>query len=140
MPSSRNSNPTRGRAGPASVTTCEQLITARVLLSFSEDINRDADRIRYQNRGDDLQREYKSISDFSNRYDRETDIDQGDDETRRARELEPPWRSDAERLHSKQRYRKQNEVRQRIENAAGVVDQLKRFLRMHSREAKPGEH
>src|SRR5690242_14976990 len=101
MPSSRNSGPTRGRAGPASVTTCEQLTTARVLLSFSEDINRDAERIRNQNRGNDLQRKYKRTADFSNRNNREADVNQSDDETRRARALEPQWRFDAERLHSK---------------------------------------
>src|ERR1044071_370223 len=103
MPSSRNSGPTRGRAGPASVTTCEQLITARVLLSFSEDINRDADSIRYQHSDHDLQREYEWISDFGDRSDRETDIDERDNEARRTRDLQPPGRSDAERLHPKQR-------------------------------------
>ena len=46
IPSSRNSGPTRGRAGPDIVTSCEQLTTASVLISFSDDIKPDADDIR----------------------------------------------------------------------------------------------
>src|SRR6185369_10767112 len=133
MPSSRNSGPTRGRAGPASVTTCAQLTTASVVFSFSEDINRDADRIRYQHRSNDLQREGKRAADVSNGNDREADVNQRDDETRRACKLEPPRRLHAQRLHAKQRNRKQHEIRQRVENSARVVDQLKRFLRVDTR-------
>src|SRR6185503_1477817 len=122
IPSSRNSAPVRGRAGPASVTSCEQLTTAKFLLSFSEDINRDADSVRYQHSSDDLESKRQRTSDFSNRNDSETNVNQGNYEARRTRDLEPPRRLHAKRLHAKQRYRKQNQIRERVENSAGVVD------------------
>src|SRR5215213_5732067 len=140
MPSSRSSVPTRGRAGPASVTSCEQLTTASVLLFLSDDINRDADSVRYQHCDDNLQRKRQGTSDFSDWNNRKANIDQSDNEARRTRDLEPPRRSDTKCFHPKQRNRKQNEVRQCVENAAGIVDQLKRFLRMHARQAKHSEH
>src|SRR5215212_6049467 len=140
MPSSRSSGPTRGRAGPASVTSCEQLTTASVLLFLSDDINRDADSVRYQHCDDNLQRKREGTSDFSDWNNGKANINQSDDEARCTRDLEPPWRSDAKGLHPKQRNCKQNEVRQRVENAAGIVDQLKRFLRMHARQAKHSKH
>src|SRR6185503_6967586 len=141
IPSSRNSAPTRGRAGPASVTTCEQLITANFvpfcgLLAFSEDINRDANHIRQQHRAGDLQCKRKRALHICNRHDSETDVDKRDNEARRTRDLEPKRRFHAKGLHPKQRNRKQREVRQRVEDSAGVVQQLKRFLRAHSCQTK----
>src|SRR3954453_4704289 len=116
MPSSRSSRPTRGRDGPASVTSSAPIRASVLLSSFSEDMNRDADSIRYQHCGDNLQRKQQRTSNFRNRNDRKANVNQSDDKTRRASELEPPRRSDAKRLHSKQRNRKQREVSDRVKN------------------------
>src|ERR1044072_1660990 len=78
IPSSRNSGPTRGRAGPASVTSCEQLTTANVLLSCSDDIEPNAYYIRYHDSDNNLQRKRSEISYIRDRNDRVTNIDQSD--------------------------------------------------------------
>src|SRR5678815_5395405 len=92
MPRSRNSGPTRGRAGPASVTSCEQLTTASVLLSFSNDIEPDADDICDNDCNDNLQTKRSKISHVSDWYDGVTYVDQSDDESGCTRDLQPPRR------------------------------------------------
>src|ERR1043165_9072379 len=138
--SSRNSGPTRGRAGPASVTTCEQLTTASVLSLFSDDIDPDADNISDHDRNDDLQSKRAKVFHIRNRNDRVTDVDQSNDEAGRTGNLEPPRRFNTKRFHSEKRNRKQDQVRQRVEDAAGIIDQLKRFLRVHTRQAHNADH
>src|SRR5215213_3827 len=140
MLSSRSSGPTRGRAGPASVTSCEQLTTASVLSLFSEDIEREADDIRYHDCADNFQSERLKIFHVRNRNDGVTDVDQSDDEAGGARNLQPPRRFDAQRFHPKQRNGKQDKVGQRVEDSARVVDQLKRFVRVHTSQAGETDH
>src|SRR5689334_14099532 len=101
MAKSRNSGPTRGRAGPASVTTCDAPTIASDLLSFADNINDEAESVRYQHGGNNFRRKQQRTGDVGDGNDGEADVDQGDDESRRAGELEPPRCFDAERLHSK---------------------------------------
>src|ERR1043165_2866333 len=140
MPSSRSSGPTRGRAGPARVTTCEQLTTASVLSLLSDDIDPDTDNNGQHDCNDDLQCKRAQVFHGRDWNDRVTDVDQSNDEAGRTGDLEPPWRFNTKRFHSEKRNRKQDQVRQRVEDAAGIVDQLKRFLRVHTRQARNADH
>src|ERR1043165_3456115 len=140
IPNSLSSTPTRGRAGPASVTSCEQLTTASVLFLFSENIEPDAYDVSDHDRNDDLQTKRSQIFHVRDWHDRVADVDQGDDESGSAGDLEPPRRLDAQRFHTKKRNRKQDEVRQCIEHTARIVDQLKRFVRVYTHQAKHTDH
>ncbi len=91
-------------------------------LSLTKLVNPVDDGIRQHDRGDNLQRKRHPTLHGNNRNDRKADVDDGNQKARRARDLQPPRRAHAKSFHADERYGKQNEVSQRVENSAGVVE------------------